>query len=384
MAGSTIDGRLGAFPPPAGELRFVGGALIVEVAGATPAPAITALVQRHRLDLVDQLASSLTGTRLLLLRIPDGRTVDFEVRVLGADAEVMSAQPNYQFALQARARAAPSDDSLQYALAKLRLPQAHALAKGDNVLIGMIDSAVDTANPELRGAIAASYDAIGSAQKPRDHGTAIAGLIAAHGSLMGSAPAARILAARAFDSDGAIAQGASFNILKGLDWVAARGARVINMSFAGPADPAIHRALEAAFRRGIVMVAAAGNAGPNAPPLYPAADPRVIAVSATDRADNLYAAANRGGYIQLAAPGVDVLVATPGGGYQLSSGTSFSAAEVSGVVALMIERKRGLTPDAVRAALFATARPLGPNSAHSASVPRLVDAYAALAGGHSR
>ncbi len=78
---------------------------------------------------------------------------------------------------------------------------------------------------------------------PHKHGTAIAGLIAAHGRLMGAAPGARILAIRAFDPADASAEGTTFNILKGLDWAAAHDARVINMSFAGPADPAIHRSL---------------------------------------------------------------------------------------------------------------------------------------------
>ena len=82
-----------------------------------------------------------------------------------------------------------------------------------------------------------------------------------------------------------------------------KGARVINMSFAGPSDPAIHRGLEGAFRNGIMLIAAAGNAGPKSPPLYPGADPHVIAVTATDAEDKLYAGSNRGRYIVIDAPG---------------------------------------------------------------------------------
>jgi len=187
----------------------------------------------------------------------------------------MSAQPNYRFTLQREINTRPKgdDEPLQYALAKLRLPQAHELGRGDNVLVAIIDSGVDASHPELDGAIAATFDAIDGSGKPHSHGTAIAGIIAAHAKLTGSAPAARILAVRAFDSAGASVDGSTFSILKGLDWAAVNGTRIINMSFAGPSDPAIHRSLEAAYKNAIVLIAAAGNAGPKSPPLYPAADP---------------------------------------------------------------------------------------------------------------
>ena len=86
------------------------------------------------------------------------------------------------------------------------------------------------------------------------------------------------------------------------------------------------------------MVAAAGNAGRESPPLYPAANPNVIAVSATDAQDQLFPASNRGSHIAVAAPGVDIFLPAPDEKYQMTSGTSFSAAYVSGVAALMLER----------------------------------------------
>ena len=213
---------------------------------------------------------------------------------------------------------------------------------------------------------------------PHKHGTAIAGLIAAHGKLMGSAPRARILAVRTFNPAGHTAQGTTFNILKALDWSAANNARIINMSFAGPEDAAIHRALMAAHKRGIVLIAAAGNAGPKSPPLYPAAEPDVIAVTATDVHNKLLAQAVRGDHIALAAPGADILVAIPDGGYEVSSGTSYSAAEVSGIVALMLERKPELTPERVRAILLTTAKDLGPKGRDRLYGAGLADAYDSL------
>jgi subtilisin family serine protease len=348
--------------------------VVIEVASATSQQAIAVLDRRNRIATIERLPSKLTGTMFLRARILDLRPAPEVAHALASDTGVIAAQPNHLFALQ-EAGAKTSGEPLQYAVAKLRLAQAHALAKGENVLIGMIDSGVDTAHPELRGAIAGTFDAVGGPGGPQTHGTAIAGLIVAHVRLEGSAPGARILAARAFGSAGV--KGSTFNVLKGLDWAATKGARVINMSFAGPVDPAIHRAIEGAYRAGIVLVAAAGNAGPASPPLYPAAEPHVIAVSATDSADRIFTGSNRGRYIALAAPGVDILVASPDGGYQILSGTSFSAAEVSGVAALMIQRRPHLSPDALRGLLTETARPLAPQAGSDGFNPRLIDAYQA-------
>src|SRR6266511_1632151 len=122
------------------------------------------------------------------------------------------------------------------------------------------------------------------------------------------------------------------------------------MSFAGPADPRLQDALLKANRKGIELIAAAGNAGPNSKPLFPAADPNVIAVTATDMDDSLFSGANRGKHIAVAAPGVDILAPAPDGAYQFTTGTSVAAAEVSGVAALLIERNPLLTPDCARSA----------------------------------
>jgi subtilisin family serine protease len=374
---STRRGPSGA--PAANERRLMPDEVVIEVANSVSAAQIDALQSRFRLARVESQTSQLSGTTLYRWRIPDRRSVPTVVRALEADRLVASAQPNYLFTLQQdEPRAVTEGDAAQYELAKLRLPQAHGLAKGDKVLVAVIDSGVDASHPELAGAVAETYDALSAPLTQHKHGTAIAGLIAAHGKLMGAAPGARILAVRAFDGAGASAEGTTFNILKGLDWAAANGARVINMSFAGPSDPAVHRSLAAAHKKGIVLIAAAGNAGPKSPPLYPAADPNVIAVTATDANDKLFEQANRGRHIAVAAPGAQILVAIPDGGYEVSSGTSYSAAEVSGIAALMLERRGGLTPDKVRDILLATAKDLGPKGRDIMFGAGLADAYGAL------
>lgn len=372
---SSRRGPSGA--PPTNERRLVPDEVVIEVANSVSPQQIDSLQRRHRLTRIESQRSVLSGTTLYRWRIPDRRSVAAVVRALEADRLVASAQPNYLFTLQ-ETPAQTEGDAAQYELAKLHLPQAHALAKGDNVLVAVIDSGIDATHPELTGSVVDSFDALSTPAAPHKHGTAIAGLIAAHGRLMGAAPDARILAVRAFNPEGTSAEGTTFNILKGLDWAAAHGARVINMSFAGPNDPAIHRSLEGAHKKGIVLVAAAGNAGPKSPPLYPAADPNVIAVTATDTEDKLFEQSNRGRYIAVAAPGTQILVAIPAGGYEVSSGTSYSAAEVSGIVALMLQRNGKLSPDKVRAILLATAKDLGPKGRDALFGAGLADAYGAV------
>jgi hypothetical protein len=363
--------------PPANERRLVPDEVVIELSNSASAQQIDALQRRFRLIRIESLTSQLSNSTLYRWRIPDRRSVATVVRALEGDRLVASAQPNYLFMLQ-QSEARSEGDPAQYELAKLHLPQAHALAKGSNVLVAVIDSGVDANHPELAGSIAESFDALAISAAPHQHGTAIAGLIAAHGKLMGSAPDAKILAARTFDPKGSGAEGTTFNILKSIDWATTHGARIINMSFAGPPDPAIHRSLEAAHKKGIILVAASGNAGANSPPLYPAADPNVIAVSATDAEDKLFEKSNRGRHIAVAAPGAQILVAVPESGYEVSSGTSYSAAEVSGIVALILQRKPKLTPEQVRGLLQATAKDLGPKGPDVMFGAGLADAYAAV------
>lgn len=367
--------------PPANERRYVPDEVVVEVAGSTSSPQIDALAQRFRLARLESVNFQLGGSQLLRLRIPDRRAVPVVVRALETDPGVLFAQPNYLFALVEDSASAPAlgeGDEGQYVLKKMNLAEAHQLARGGKVLVAVIDSGVDVAHPDLAGDIADTFDAIGVGAPVHSHGTAIAGGIAAHGRLLGVAPAAQILAVRAFSGNGRAEDGTTFAIMKGLDWAVLRGARVINMSFSGPQDPGIARGVAAAHDKGLVLVAAAGNKGANSPPLFPAANPHVIAVTSTDRNDQLPAFANRGAYVAVAAPGVDLTLLAPNDQLQRLSGTSFSAAYVTGIVALMLERKPDLSPDALRRALIASAHHLGGTPLDEQSGGGLVDAYQAV------
>ena len=124
-------------------------------------------------------------------------------------------------------------------------------------------------------------------------------------------------------------------LLKALSWLAALDVQLVNMSFTGPRDPLIETAITQMHAQGVVFVAAVGNDGPGAPPSYPAAYPPVIAVTAVDKRMQGYRYANRGSYVDIAAPGVDIWAALPDGQQDYRTGTSFAAPFVTGIVATM-------------------------------------------------
>ena len=352
--------------------------LVAEIDGALTDTQADALARRHGLARIGSQNFPLLGATIGLFRITDGRSVDTARRELAADVRVRSVQPNFRYLLQEQSTVPAEGDPAQYALAKLRLPQAHTLARGANVTVAVIDSGIDVKHPELANSIADSFDALGSREGPHVHGTGVAGAIVSHARLMGSAPAARILAIRAFGVASGAAESNSYVILKALDYAVAHGAQIVNMSFAGPKDQLIERGIAATAAKGIVMVAAAGNAGAKSPPLYPAANGNVIAVSATDAQDKFFAASNRGSYIAVAAPGVDIFLPAPDQKYQVISGTSFSAAYVSGLAALMLERNPASKRDELRATLMKTARDLGSPGRDDLFGAGEADAYAAV------
>lgn len=364
--------------PAAIDRTYVAKEVLIEVDGNPTDAQADELARRHRLTRVQSQNFPLTNSTFFRWSIADGRSVDAVVQELIAGGNVKGAQRNNIFKLQQNAAPKSEGDPGQYALAKMRLPEAHALSVGADVTVAVIDSGIDVTHPELAGVIAGTFDALNNGEAPHSHGTGIAGIIAAHARLMGTAPSSQLLAIRAFGVQKSGAESTSFVILKSLDYAIAKNAQIINMSFAGPHDPAMERGLAAAAAKGIVLVAAAGNAGAKSPPLYPAADRNVIAVTATDQSDRLFAQSNRGSYVALAAPGVDILSPAPDGKYQVSSGTSLSAAFISGVAALMIARHPGLSAAEIRGTLLSTARDLGPKGRDDQFGAGAADAFSAV------
>jgi subtilisin family serine protease len=269
-------------------------------------------------------------------------------------------------------------DPAQYVIGKFQLVDAHRVTKGDNVVVAVIDSEIDSQHPDLSGVVTKRYDAGCGATAPDAHGTGMAGAIASHRNLLGVAPNVKVIAICAFGGEQAATESTSIKIIKGIDYAIQQGAKIINMSFAGPRDPTLSQALQVAREKATILFAAAGNAGPKSPPLFPGADPSVIAVTATDDHDRLFKGANQGKYITVAAPGVDVLVPAPNNALQLTTGTSVATAHVSGVAALLVAQRPTRTPEEIRAVLVSTAKNLGTKGINPQFGAGLVDPLKAL------
>lgn len=366
---------------PRGERRFVPDEVLTEFNASASPQAIAQVARRFNLTQLESQHFDLIGSTFYRWRIGGRRSVPALVNALGSQSVVAAAQPNYLFALQeqtAPSAAVAHGDPAQYVLGKLEIEQAHQIATGKSVLVAVIDSAIDGGHPDLGRSIVKNFDALGGKSAPQPHGTEMAGAIAAHGKLLGIAPGVELLAARAFDSTAGKARGTSFDIYKSLQWAADNDARIVNMSFAGPADPALHRMLAAAYEKDIVLIAAAGNDGPYAAPAYPAADSDVIAVTATDVDDKPFKMANRGKYVAVAAPGVEIVALAPDASYGITTGTSVAAAHVSGIAALLLQRDPSLKPADVRAILAATAKPLRMSGHDPEFGAGVVDAFRAV------
>lgn len=345
--------------PPAGLTAFVPDEILLQRAPGVSPQAFARSANLLQITQLETQTFGLTGRTLQRWRIIGGRSVAATLLSMTRNRNIAFAQPNYLYELQQTQAATPSDAAAaQYVVSKLRLMEAHRISSGDDVLVAVIDSKIDSGHADLAGVIVDEYDAIGTPGPAHSHGTAMAGAIAAHSKLVGVAPKVKLLAVRAFSGSSDSAQATTFNIMKGLDWAAAKNARIVNMSFAGPGDAMMRDMLGKANARGIVLIAAVGNAGPSSPPLFPAANAHVIGITATDAEDRLLPQANRGTQVAVAAPGVDILAAAPEGGYQVTSGTSVAAAHASGVAALLLARNGKLTPAQVRNAMIRSAHPV--------------------------
>ena len=387
--------------PPVNETRMVSTEMVFRVGPNVSPQAMQAAMQRHGLTPISSENMGLAGGTVYHFRVASSRPVGEVIRAMEAD-NIGIPSANYTYQLFQEGNEQPTNEqpaaedpdlagrnekgaSEQYVVNKLQLAEVHKVATGRGVLVAVVDSAIDVNHPDLAGAFVEQFDAVGRREKPHFHGTGMVGAIAAHHRLMGIAPEARILAIQAFSGTTRQSPEATTKqILAGLDWAVRKGARVINMSFAGPYDPMLALAMKNAHAKGVVLIAASGNLGPKSPPLYPAADPNVIAVTAVDESDRLFAQAVRGPHVAIAAPGVDVMVPAPDETYQLTTGTSVAAAHVSGVAALMIERNPNVDAATILEVLTSTAQKLNPKGRDDQFGWGLIDPASALAELESR
>ena len=345
--------------------------------------AADAIARDYAMGLAETIPLVILGTEAYRLLIVQSRPIGPLVDLLNLDPRIQVAQPNYRYRTM-QAAPPPAAPLRQYALERLQAEPANRIARGQGVRVAVIDTRIDGSHPALAGRLAGTIDVIGAGRPdPGQHGTALAGIIAADGRVRGIAPGVQLLSVQAFTPDpAAVGSGTSSSdkIARAIDVAVDQGARVLNLSFAGPRDPIVGRMIRRSHERGAVIVAAVGNDGQERT-RFPAAFDEVIAVTATDARDRLYTQANRGSFVGVAAPGVDILTTGPGGSTQSLSGTSMAAAYVSGVAALLLERNPAMTPAEVRAAIEATTVDLGAPGRDSEFGSGRVDAYRAVSRG---
>ncbi|MET8355386.1 type VII secretion-associated serine protease mycosin [Micromonospora sp. NPDC005171] len=257
-----------------------------------------------------------------------------------------------------------------WALRRLEPSSAWPLSRGAGVTVAVIDSGVSAAHPLLKGQVLEGRDFNGlPARKGQcdeaGHGTLIAGIIAGReGTVVpfsGIAPAARILPIRVLPQLGEVSNPQlPAEIAAAIDWAVAQGADVINLSLTTIPRPELTAAVERALANGVVLVAAAGNRSENSQnlPGYPAAYPGVIAVGGVDEQGSHVGTSISGDYVDIAAPGMNIVGPAPGNtGYRTvpEGGTSYAAAYVSGVAALVRAAYPSLNPQQVADRLKRTA-----------------------------
>jgi subtilisin family serine protease len=292
------------------------------------------IARDHGLELLEGWPMPLIGVDCYVMRVPEGQSVEAAITQISRHRQVAWSQPLNSY--ETLAAPTPRDPlfAVQPAANEWRLADLHGIATGRGITIAVIDSRIETGHPDLRGQFAASRDFVaGRPGAPEAHGTGIAGIIAARPGngvgIVGIAPGARLLALRAcFERRG----GASCNSLtlaKALHFALERGTDVINMSLSGPADPLLTALIEQGLARDVAVVAAFDRRRPGGG--FPASIPGVIPV-AEESLRSLPARVYR-------APGRDVPTTQPGGRWYLVNGSSFAAAHITGLLALLREER---------------------------------------------
>jgi hypothetical protein len=296
----------------------------------------------------------------VVFEITDGRSPGEVLAALSKDSRVALAQPLQEFhtLTDTAPAASPYNDplyDLQTNLTTLAIARAHQRSQGAKVRIALIDTAVDDQHPDLHGRIPRSHSFVPT-RPPGSlrHGTAMAGLIAAvannHVGIVGIAPLAEVEVFEACWQVAAANEAATcntFTLARALAAALASGAPLVNMSLAGPADPLLAALMEVGLKRGITFVGAA--AGSDAP--FPTAIPGVITAAGSEQPAPPGA---------LAAPAQHVLTLRPGGEYDFESGASVAAAEITGVIALLMSAApTHLDSSSIMALLKSGASPTG-------------------------
>lgn len=223
--------------------------------------------------------------------------------------------------------------------------------------VGLVDGGLDRQHPALRGSAVHVWGCAG-VSSPSPHGTAVASLLVGRDTAFtGVLTGSTLFAADIYC--GQPAGGAVETIASALAWLVHEGVAVVNISLVGPSNRLLERVVQAMLRKGFVVVAAVGNDGPAAPPLYPAAYAGVVGVTAVSGQRRVLPEAAQGPQVMFAAPGADLAAADASGGYTRVRGTSFAAPLVAGLLAQSLSSPNPAAAAKALARLAASAVDLG-------------------------
>ena len=299
------------------------------------------LTKKYHLTVKSRSVLNSVNTGLLVAKT-NGKSPLSLVKSINKKEKDVEAATNNTFGL------ASLSVNRSYSMYETGVKYVHETTKGKGVSICMIDTPVDIFHPSFSESLidtlaVTPYD-------PNDydamvHGTSVASILVSQNEYIGIAPKAKLYAVSAFSvtkSRPYTMLGASSDVAKAIDSCIQHKVDVINLSFTGGRDALVEKLITKAISKGIIVVAAGGNGGHWGSTIYPALIPGVIATTAVDQDKKLFEKADKGQFIDFAAPGVNILTMAPQGKFQLASGTSLSAAHVSGIVALLLSHKRNL------------------------------------------
>lgn len=292
-----------------------------------------AVARRNGLRLTGNWPMPMIGIDCFIMVVPPGRSAAAVAAEVARDAAVAWSEPIATFRAQGQAR--PNDPlyPAQPTARAWHLSALHRMATGRGARVAVIDSKVDAQHPDLAGQISAARDFVGTGPAPAEsHGTGVAGVIAARANngvgIVGIAPAATLLALRACRQEGSGAGAStscdSLSLARAVSFAVEQRADVINLSLSGPPSRLLETLLRAGIERGVTVVAAV--------------DPKLAGGGFPASMSGVVAVAEAPAGAAYVAPGRDIPTTQPGGRWYLANGSSYAAAEVSGLLALRRER----------------------------------------------
>jgi len=321
------------------------------------------MVDDYDIELSKLWPLSSIGVDCAVFNVRDESSVDSVLDAINRDPAVRVAVKNQRFEVLQSDYNDPYA-SYQNNVEAIGAELVHHWSTGKKVRVAVVDTGMDVEHPDFSARIVEQTNFVqgGNLSFAQDqHGTAVAGLIAAGANdgvgIFGVAPGAEILAAKAcwYPVEGDTkAVCSSWTIARAIDFAINSGAQVINLSLGGPKDDLIESLIETAYRRGIVTIAAAGKLDAQRP-MFPASLSTTVAVVASDEEGVDQSAGWEDVGVIVSAPGQEILTTTPGETYNFLSGSSLSTAQVSGAVALLLERKP-VAPDRVFSLLSTSMR----------------------------